>query len=537
MKPKTGLAVVISCIVWFVYIRWFAPPPPKPVVPQNQTAEKPAVTAIAPQQPTVGTLGSPLFNGQVALDEAAALDLAKLFLKFSSNGGKPAEITLKEYKEKVSRDAPQIALVSPSLSSYSLGTIFTDAQLSEFSFGRYELKRERDGTVELIKQNGGLSVTKQYRVGSDYMIDATYRIQFPNTQKNDWGALSIPVGASTVEFDQNDPLKSWEVVFSQNDSVSRHTADKLPEQEKIFQGNTQWLSFGNRYFSAVLINESEINPDIVLVKEKNFAGAYLRYPLKAKPGQILNIKQKIFAGPKDYNELSKLKGLTALIDYGTFSFLAYPLLLLLKFFYTYFHNYGVAIILLTLVVRGLFYPLSLKSYRSMKSMQKLQPQIAALKEKYKDDKEKLSREQIALFKTHKVNPAGGCVPMLIQLPVFIALYAVLANSIELFHAPFFGWIHDLSSKDPYYVYPILMGVSMLLQQKLTPSVGMDPMQVKMMYIMPVVFTFIMLNLPSGLTMYIFVSTILGVLQQWAMTKEPHRDTAAVVSAKPTPEKG
>ncbi|MBM4304760.1 MAG: membrane protein insertase YidC, partial [Deltaproteobacteria bacterium] len=163
-----------------------------------------------------------------------------------------------------------------------------------------------------------------------------------------------------------------------------------------------------------------------------------------------------------------------------------------------------------------FYPLTQKSMKSMKAMQKLQPKIAELKEKYKDDQKKLNEEQMALFKTHKVNPAGGCFPMLIQLPVFIALYAVLGNSIELFHAPFFGWIHDLSTKDPFYIYPVLMGIAMFLQQKMTPSAGMDPTQQKMMYFMPVIFTFMMINLPSGLTLYIFVSTILGVVQQVSM---------------------
>jgi YidC/Oxa1 family membrane protein insertase len=154
--------------------------------------------------------------------------------------------------------------------------------------------------------------------------------------------------------------------------------------------------------------------------------------------------------------------------------------------------------------------------KSMKEMQKLQPKIAALKEKYKDDQKKLNEEQMALFKAHKVNPAGGCLPMLVQLPVFIALYAVLGNSIELFHAPFFGWIQDLSTKDPFYVYPVLMGLAMVLQQKMTPSSGVDPAQQKMMMFMPVIFTFMMINLPSGLTLYIFVSTLLGVAQQMAL---------------------
>jgi YidC/Oxa1 family membrane protein insertase len=235
---------------------------------------------------------------------------------------------------------------------------------------------------------------------------------------------------------------------------------------------------------------------------------------------------KFFMGPKNLTVLSKVPGLRQLIDYGMFSFLAYPMLTVLHFFYKFIPNYGLAIILLTIFVRILFYPLSVKSYRSMKEMQKIQPEILALKEKYKDDKERFNREQLALFKTHKVNPAGGCLPMLIQLPFFIALYALLANSIELFQAPFIFWIKDLTTKDPYYVIPAFMEVAMFIQQKITPMSGMDPAQQKIMLFMPIIFTFIMLNLPSGLTLYIFVSTILGVIQQQYMTRnEPAKITA------------
>ncbi|MFM8313620.1 MAG: membrane protein insertase YidC, partial [Deltaproteobacteria bacterium] len=307
--------------------------------------------------------------------------------------------------------------------------------------------------------------------------------------------------------------------FYQNDEIKRLTLEKLrKENEVVNQGHTEWLGFGNRYFSSVVVTQdSPINPDVVYKKTENFNGAYLRYPLVLKDGQKeLNFSLKFYVGPKDFNELSKVPGLKQLIDFGTFKVFAYPLLSILRFFYKFINNYGVAIILLTLLVRALFYPLSQKSMKSMKEMQKLQPKIAVLKEKYKDDQKKLNEEQMALFKAHKVNPAGGCLPMLVQLPVFIALYAVLGNSIELFHAPFFGWIHDLSSRDPFYIYPILMGLAMLLQQKMTPSSGMDPVQQKMMYFMPVIFTFMMINLPSGLTLYIFVSTLLGVAQQLSL---------------------
>jgi YidC/Oxa1 family membrane protein insertase len=319
-------------------------------------------------------------------------------------------------------------------------------------------------------------------------------------------------------------------VSYQNESLSRSPLAKITA-EKVQQGNTAWLAFGNKYFAmAVSNNGSTINPDIVQTKQDNFVGAYLKYPLVLKEGQKeILIPIRYYLGAKDYNELEGARML-GLIDYGTFAKLAFPLLWLLRTFYGVVHNYGVAIILLTILVRMLFYPLTLKSQQSMKAMQKLQPQIAALKEKYKEDPARMQKEQMALFKTHKVNPMGGCLPMLVQLPVFIALYAVLGNSIELFQAPFFGWIQDLSTKDPYYIYPVLMGVSMFIQQKLTPNVGMDPAQQKVMMFMPVLFSFMMINLPSGLTMYIFVSTLLGIIQQLMMKDKKAASSPARVTS-------
>jgi len=191
----------------------------------------------------------------------------------------------------------------------------------------------------------------------------------------------------------------------------------------------------------------------------------------------------------------------------------------MKFFYSIIANYGVAILILTLLVRLLMFPLQHKAMKSMKRMQELQPHLKSLQEKYKDDKEKLNREMLSFMKTHKMNPMSGCLPILIQLPVFIALYKVLANSVELYRSPFMFWITDLSMKDHYYILPLLMGGMMFVQQKMTPNPTMDPTQAKiMLYMMPVIFTVLMLNLPSGLTLYIMFSTLLGIVQQIATNK-------------------
>jgi YidC/Oxa1 family membrane protein insertase len=203
-----------------------------------------------------------------------------------------------------------------------------------------------------------------------------------------------------------------------------------------------------------------------------------------------------------------------------------PLLWLLNFFGTHVpgQNYGVAIILLTVLVKAAFYPLAQKSMRSMKQMQALQPQLNALKAKYRSDAQRFQREQMELFRKHRVNPMGGCLPMVVQIPIFYALYLTLQYSVELQGAPFVLWIHDLSRKDPYYVLPILMGVSMLVQQKMTPTVG-DPRQAQIMLVMPVVFTFMFLEFPTGLVLYWLVNNVLSILQQYLIDRATARSAA------------
>ncbi len=221
-----------------------------------------------------------------------------------------------------------------------------------------------------------------------------------------------------------------------------------------------------------------------------------------------------FYGLKGYDQLQKVgSNLHLAVDFGVFGIIAVPILKGLQFFYKYAPNYGVAIILITLFIRTLLFPLQFKSFKSMKKMQKLQPELAKLKEKHADDPQKMQRATMELFKKNGANPMGGCLPLLLQMPVFFAFYQVLFNSVELLNAPFIFWIKDLSAKDPYYVLPVLMGIAMFFQTKLNPSTTADPMQKKMMMFMPLIFTFFMKDLPAGLNLYIFVSTVFGISQQ------------------------
>ena len=235
-----------------------------------------------------------------------------------------------------------------------------------------------------------------------------------------------------------------------------------------------------------------------------------------------NLKETIvlYAGPKEYSRLESFRiGLEETIPLGWFWFIGLPLFHLMKWLYKILGNYGIAIILITALIKVIFSPLTHKSYKSMKEMQKLQPKITALQKKFKDDKQKLNIEMMNLYKTHKVNPVSGCLPMVIQIPVFIALYNVLSYAIELRHAPFFWWIQDLAAMDPYYILPVVMGISMLIQQWMTPTAPTaDPIQSKMMLLMPVIFTFMFLSFPSGLVLYWLVNNVLSIAQQTVTNK-------------------
>ena len=310
--------------------------------------------------------------------------------------------------------------------------------------------------------------------------------------------------------------------FQYQNAIIKHKKDFERTSFSKMQDNqfyqVDYIAFESQYFVKTILNRGDLYPNA-----KSFRGdEYAQIQLLYKPEGIksnFHIINSMYIGPK-YMDLLKDsdKRLSSLVDYGFFDSLAKPMLFLLKWFYNFIKNWGVAIILLTLFVRILLMPLNIFSYKSMQSMQTIQPLIKEIREKHKGDNQKINQEMMLLMRQHKVNPLGGCLPILFQFPVFIALYQVLGRSIELYQSPFFGWIQDLSLKDPFYILPILMGASMFIQQKITPTT-MDPMQAKIFMIIPIFFTFLMLNLPSGLTLYIFVSTLFGIIQQFFLMKK------------------
>ncbi len=297
------------------------------------------------------------------------------------------------------------------------------------------------------------------------------------------------------------------------------------KEPKTFTGQVQWAGLDEGYFLTAMIPESPKAWITLSEPPKSPMVASLRTPVEGlAPGQATKISYKLYFGPKNLDDLKPL-GLARAVNFGWFDFLGKPLLTFLNWLDHYTHNYGWAIIVLTIVLRIVFWWPNHKSYKSMKDMQKLQPKVAKIREKHKDNKEAMNKELMALYKTFKVNPMAGCLPMLLQLPVFIALYDVLGSAIELRHASFIStlpgthivWLADLSAKDPLLITPIIMGVTMFIQQKMTPTAG-DPTQAKMMMFLPLIFTFLFLNFASGLVIYWLVNNVLSIGQQYYTNK-------------------
>lgn len=292
---------------------------------------------------------------------------------------------------------------------------------------------------------------------------------------------------------------------------------ETPDTELERKGAVQWVALQDKYFLSVLMPQGA-SAAVAKKEGDKLVSAGVRMP-PAGDGATRTLQ--LYAGPKEYDTLRSLNvGLEETIDFGWFIFgswsvvkaVAKPIFYVLRSINEYTHNYGVTIILLTMGIKLLFVPLQFKSYKSMKQMQMIQPKVLGLQEKFKDDRDKLNKELIKLYRDHKVNPVGGCLPMVLQMPVFVALFNILYMTIDLRQAPFIGWITDLSVQDPYYVLPIIMGATMVIQQKITPTT-MDPTQAKIMLVLPVFMTFLFINFPAGLVLYWLTNNVLTIGQQ------------------------
>jgi YidC/Oxa1 family membrane protein insertase len=371
------------------------------------------------------------------------------------------------------------------------------------------------GTLKMtLEHSSGVNVVREFTFRhNDFMIDVQTRINAPSyaSQNLSYNVLFGPGMGGKTESQTN-----YIVFVGPTTFVNNERAETPPEDivnEVTYSGDLAWTSFQNKYFAAALIPQEGIKAAVV---KKSGENVYVGLKMESVQSSA-SASHRLYAGTKELQILENSgHKLFRLMDYGwfgnKFAWLVKPMLKCLQYFHEMFNNYGWAIIFVTLVIKIIFAPLTHKSFKSMKGMQKVQPYVKVIQERNKDDRQKMNEEMLELYKKHKVNPLGGCLPMLLQIPVFIALYHALFFSIELRGAPFIGWIHDLSVQDPYYVWPVMMGATMFLQQKLNPSIG-DPTQQKIMMMLPIVFTFLFMSFPAGLVLYWTVNNILTISQQ------------------------
>ncbi len=551
------LAVVLSVALLWGYTTFIAPPPPK-----NQPAtqeQKQAQDKEGAKPAETGKPGEAASPGSQALAPAPAAPLAQaakditvetplMKIVFSERGGAARQVVLKKYHmEPGKAGGPFVLLDIKSSDPYSLGLSLpnVDPQLGlrTFTASAGSLKVEMGQPPQSLvfkTQSAGMAVEKIYTFKSDsYAFDMTVRIT-NQTQQN----MEITPEISLHEYGEKAKVNTYAFTGLEawrDHRLVEHSDSDIEKETRVESGSVQWAGLSIPYFLGVIAPTSAEPEGIKRsVRGSGKAGlmtaTIVEPPLALAPGQTQEKTFMVFYGPRDLGVLEPLgHNLEKAVDFGWFDLIAKPMLASLNFFERYVGNYGVAIILITIMIKILLWPVAAKSYKSMKKMQELQPVLAKLKEKYKDDRERMQQETMQLYKTYKVNPLGGCLPMVVQFPVFIAFYKVLGSAIELRHAPFMLWINDLAAPDrlpigfdfaiPFVqqgyglpVLTILMGGSMFLQQKMTPTTG-DPTQAKMMLMMPVVFTFMFLNFPSGLVLYWLVQGILSIGQQYWTNKQ------------------
>jgi YidC/Oxa1 family membrane protein insertase len=367
----------------------------------------------------------------------------------------------------------------------------------------------------------GTKITKTFTFHRDsYEVDLTYQVI--NSAKTPWsGNLYLQLMRKNNPPVNHNGFVSMATYFGAAISSPEKKYQKIPFKEMQKNDLSQsitggWAAMIQHYFvSAWVPEENKTSQYFSRITSDNLYTIGMIGPkLEVQPGQTFETHAKFYSGPSIAANLEKVSpSLPLTIDYGWFWFISDIIFWMMQHIYNLIGNWGWAIVFVTLIIKLIFYPLSEKSYRSMSGLKKMQPKINALKERFADDKQKFTQATIELYKKEKVNPMSGCLPILVQIPVFIGLYWVLIESVQLRHAPWILWIHDLSVKDPYYVLPILMGISMFCQQRLNPPPP-DPMQAKVMMFMPLIFTLMFMNFPAGLMLYWFVNNSLSFLQQW-----------------------
>ncbi|OFZ16671.1 MAG: hypothetical protein A2Z20_01095 [Bdellovibrionales bacterium RBG_16_40_8] len=483
----------------------------------NKQQEAPVNKEISPNSTTKAPVEAPVTNAEnkkIFTETMISYDDDIWSFKVSSQGMALKEVRLKKFLDRV--NTPIEFAKTPETSLFGTGLL---GQRNPVDFS---VQKTNDHEIVGVAQLGEMKITKILQIDSqNYSISTKVRVE------NATNAFTGLVTNFSEVLDQNQGGSFFSAHFGHQEFYANHdgTGSRFivdAEKPKIeTYAQTKIASFGSQYFATAVVDRSPIMPSfkaMTIIDSKPLGIGSLTYSVLNTSNKFA-IEYVVFAGPKTFEVLKAIDAdLTNLVDFGFFTTIAKGILWLMKTIHSAIGNWGIAIIFLTLIVRIIVLPFNLLGYKQMKAMAKIQPQIKLLRERFKDDQQKLSQEMMQLMKEAKANPLGGCLPMLFQIPIFFALYQVIGQSIELYQAPFALWINDLSLKDPFYVLPALMGITMFIQQKISPST-LDPAQQKIMTFMPLLFTFFMISLPSGLTLYIFVSSVFGVLQQIYFMKD------------------
>ncbi|MBV7315592.1 membrane protein insertase YidC [Shewanella sp. NIFS-20-20] len=502
----------------------------------DNAPQAPIPTTVASQTATADHNSDvPMSDGEVpALHTAASKDLIsvktdQLDVKINPVGGDIVYAALVAHKLEQNKDQPFVLLEQTPAYTYiaqsgligpnGIDTVNRRAHFTATQQDYTMAAGEKTLEVPLTyKDADGVTYTKiftfhqgQFDIGVDYRINNT--TDKPLHVKM-YGQIKQTIKAS--ESSMMMPTYRGAAYSTAKERYEKYSFEDMSKAN--LETNTQggWAAMLQHYFVSAWVPQANEQNNLFSKVSSGMANIGFRSEMQTvAPEATANISAQFYVGPKYQEQLSALSPtLNLVVDYGFLWWLAVPIYKLLMFFQSIVGNWGVAIILITLTVRGLLYPLTKAQYVSMAKMRNLQPKLADLKERFGDDRQKMGQAMMELYKKEKVNPMGGCLPILLQMPIFIALYWVLLESVELRHAPFILWIHDLSVQDPYYILPLLMGASMWYMQKMQPiAPTMDPMQVKMMQWMPVVFTVFFLWFPAGLVLYWLVGNLVAIIQQ------------------------
>ena len=557
-ERRALLAALLSLVVVVGWQLLFAPKPPirparpAPAQAPTQPAGAPAAAPAAPEPPSAAA--APPIPAKAAGGEKTIVVENGLYRVVLSNRGAVVRSwQLKKYTDD--HKPPRILdLVHAEAAQQTGGWPFSlaleDTQLEAqansalFEVAPGTTSLQAPAELQFEWSDGHLGVSKRMKFDRSYLVEIETSVTLDGKPLAHGVAWRGGFGDTTVY----QPAEQVQVFFSAGGKLQILPYKKLgvpdqPAQRQRQAGTFDYVGIEDHYFVAAFLPPAGSTASLTLwdwklERDIQQDGQAVKEPvaeMAAGPAAAGTLALRVFVGPKDFDSLKKFTPpLTDLVQFGWLEFVALPLFYLLKWLYSYVPNYGWAIILMTVLINMLLFPLKVKSWRSMQRMQKVAPEIKTIQERYKKyslrdpRKQKMNEEVMAVYKREGVNPMGGCLPMLLQFPIWFALYRMLNVTIELRHAPWLGWIKDLSARDPYYILPVVMAVTMYVMQKMTPTTATDPTQQRMMNLMPLMFggMFIVFPVSSGLVLYILSSNLVGMAQQWYLNRTAPADAKA-----------